>query len=136
MVASLNESVRKLLDDPNPAVLGTVNPDGSPQTSVVWVGRDGDDLLISTAAGRRKERNMRRDPRVSLTVYDRNDPQQYAEIRGVATVAEDVGRQLAVQLEEQYEGPGAGDEYLQLPPEVVRVVVRITPQRILGSVAS
>jgi PPOX class probable F420-dependent enzyme len=135
MVAPLNESVRKLLDDPNPAVLGTVNPDGSPQTSVVWVGRDGDDLLLSTAAGRRKERNMRRDPRVSLTVYDRNDPQQYAEIRGVAAVSEDVGRQFAVRLEEEYEGPGAGDEYLQLPPEVVRVIVRITPQRIRGTAA-
>src|SRR5262245_20006772 len=44
MAASLNDAVRRLLDEPNPAVLGTVNPDGSPQTSVVWVGRDGSDL--------------------------------------------------------------------------------------------
>jgi PPOX class probable F420-dependent enzyme len=135
MTAELNDSVRRLLDEPNPAVLGTINPDGSPQTSVVWVGRDGNDLLISTAAGRRKERNMRRDPRVSLTVLDRGDPQLYAEIRGVATVTEDVGRRFAVRLEEQYSGPGAGDEFLQLPPEVVRVIARITPQRVTGSAA-
>ncbi len=133
MAVSLNDAVRKLLDEPNPAVLGTINPDGSPQTSVVWVARDGSDLLISTAAGRRKERNVQRDPRVSLSVYDRDDPEQYAEVRGLAAVTEDIGRALAVQLAEEYEGPGAGEEYLRLPPEVVRVVVRITPQRVLGS---
>lgn len=135
MAAVLNEQVRELVDDPNPAVLATINPDGSPQTSVVWVGRDGNDLLISTAAGRRKERNIRRDPRVSLTVYDHADPQRYAEIRGLASVTEDAGRALAVQLAEEYEGPGAGAEYLRLPPEVVRVVVRIAPEHVAGSAA-
>jgi PPOX class probable F420-dependent enzyme len=135
MPISLNAAARKILDDPNPAVLGTINPDGSPQTSVVWVGTDGDDLLISTQAGRRKEKNVRRDPRVSLSVYDRDDPQQYVEVRGLATVTEDAGRRVAVALAEKYEGPGAGEEYLQLPPEAVRVTVRITPQRVLGSAA-
>ncbi|MER7517752.1 hypothetical protein [Streptomyces sp. NPDC126499] len=76
-----------------------------------------------------------RDPRVSLTVYDRADPLRYLEVRGTATVAEDVDRKLAVQLAEQYEGPGAGEEYLELPPEVMRVVVRITPRRLIGTVA-
>jgi PPOX class probable F420-dependent enzyme len=131
----LNDAVRKLLDEPNPAVLATVNSDGSPQTSVVWVGRDGDELLISTAAGRRKERNIRRDPRVSLCVYDQADPEQYAEIRGRASVTDDIGRALAVRLAEKYEGPGAGEAFLQLPPEVVRVVVRIVPEHLAGSAA-
>jgi len=131
----LNDAARRLLDDVNPAVLATVNPDGSPQTSVVWVARDGDDLLLSSAAGRRKVTNVERDARISLTVYDRVDPLRYLEIRGTATVAEDLGRKLAVALAEQYEGPGAGQEYLELPPEVVRVVVRITPQRLIGTFA-
>jgi PPOX class probable F420-dependent enzyme len=135
MTASLNDAVRKLLDDPNPAVLATVNPDGSPQTSVVWVGRDGAELVISSQAGRRKEKNSRRDPRVSISVYDRGDPEQYAELRGVATVTEDIGRELAVRLAEVYEGPGAGEEYLRLPPDVVRVVIRITPLRVVGYAA-
>jgi PPOX class probable F420-dependent enzyme len=135
MPVSLNDAVRKLLDDPNPAVLATINADGSPQTSVIWVGRDGDDLVISTAAGRRKDRNIRRDPRVSLSVYDQDDPEQYAEIRGTATVTEDVGRALAVRLGEEYEGPGGGQPFLDLPPEVVRVVVRITPEHIAGRAA-
>lgn len=133
MTAELNDNVRRLLDEPNPAVLATLNPDGSPQTSVVWVTRNGNDLLLSSAAGRRKERNMRRDPRVSLTVADRRDPQLYAEIRGVAAITEDAGRRFAVQLEEQYGGPGAGDQFLQLPPEVIRVIVTITPDRVTGS---
>jgi PPOX class probable F420-dependent enzyme len=135
MTASLSAAARKIIDAPNPAVLATVNPDGSPQTSVVWVGRDGDDLLISSAAGRRKDKNLARDPRVSVTVYDQADPLRYIEVRGLATVAEDPGRQLAVSLAEEYEGPGAGQEYLELPPEVIRIVIRITPQRVLGSAA-
>ncbi|GAA2510394.1 PPOX class F420-dependent oxidoreductase [Streptomyces thermolineatus] len=134
MTVLLNDAVRDLLDAAHPAVLATVNPDGGPQTSVVWVGRDGDDVLISTAAGRRKEKNLRRDPRASLTVYDPRNPDRYAEIRGTTTVTEDAGRELAVRLAEKYEGPGAGEEYLQLPPEHVRVVLRITPRRVLGSV--
>lgn len=130
----LSDAVRQLLDDVNPAVLGTVNADGSPQTSVVWVCREGDDLLISSAAGRRKDRNLRREPRASLTVYDRKDPLRYVEIRGRAGITEDVGRKLAVRLAEEYEGPGAGQEYLDLPPEIVRIVIRITPDHVAGSI--
>ncbi|MCT4354348.1 PPOX class F420-dependent oxidoreductase [Streptomyces sp. Je 1-79] len=136
MTTTLNSAVRALLDDTNPAILGTVHPDGSPQSSVVWVARDGDDLLISSQAGRRKIRNIEADPRVSLIVYDREDPQLYAEIRGTATVTEDAGRALAVAIEEQYEGPGSGQGYLELPPEVVRVVVRVTPTKVLGTAAT
>src|SRR5579859_4466940 len=65
----------------NYAVLATVNPDGSPHTSVMWVGRDGDDLLFSTLEGRVKHRNMLRDPRVSVTVIDSCGP---GELRRVA----------------------------------------------------
>ncbi|WP_205614341.1 pyridoxamine 5'-phosphate oxidase family protein [Streptomyces dangxiongensis] len=78
---------------------------------------------------------MERDARVSLTVYDRAEPLRYLEVCGTATVAEDLGRKPAVALAEQYEGPGAGEEYLALPPEVVRVVVRITPLRLVGTFA-
>jgi PPOX class probable F420-dependent enzyme len=132
---SLSAAARQLLDGRHCAVLATLNPDGSPQTSVVWVARDGDDLLISTQAGRRKEKNMRRDPRVSLCIYDAADSDNYLEVRGRATVTEDEGRKVAVALAEKYEGPGGGEEYLQLPVEAVRVTVRITPERVVGSAA-
>lgn len=131
----LNDEVRRLLDEPNMAVLATINADGSPQTSVVWISRDGADLVISSARGRRKDRNIQRDPRISLSVFDRSDPETYAEIRGRATVTEDPGRALAVRLAEKYEGPGAGQAFLDLPPDVVRVVIRIVPEHVAGTAA-
>jgi PPOX class probable F420-dependent enzyme len=133
VAASLSDAVRKLLDEPNHAVLGTINPDGSPQTSLVWIGLDGDDVVISTAAGRRKERNIQRDPRVSLSVWDRADPELYAELRGLAAVHPDPGRELAVRLGEKYEGPEGGQKFLDLPAEVVRVTIRIAPQHVAGN---
>ncbi|MFK0255506.1 PPOX class F420-dependent oxidoreductase [Streptomyces sp. NPDC090445] len=135
MTIVLNDAVRSLLDAPHPAVLSTLNPDGSPQSSVVWVSRDGGELLVSTEQGRRKERNILRDPRVGLTVFDLANPYLYAEIRGTATVTEDTGRAVAVRIAEEYLGPGGGKEYREAPAEDVRVVVRITPTKILGNAA-
>ncbi|MFI6939901.1 PPOX class F420-dependent oxidoreductase [Streptomyces sp. NPDC050418] len=135
MSVILSEAARRLLDDPNPAILATLNPDGSPQTSPVYVGLDGDDLVIPSQAGRRKHKNLLRDPRVSVTVYDTADPQNYVEVRGTVTITEDVGRRLAVDLDERYDGPGAGDSVLALPPEVQRIVIRITPTHVAGRAA-
>ncbi|MEU8431797.1 PPOX class F420-dependent oxidoreductase [Streptomyces sp. NPDC029216] len=133
MTIALNDTVRQLLDSPHPAVLSTLNPDGSPQSSVVWVTRDGDDVLVSTERGRRKERNMVRDGRVGLTVFDLANPYLYAEIRGTATISEDTGRAVAVRIAEEYLGPGAGKEYGDASDGAVRVVVRITPSKVLGN---
>lgn len=135
MALEMNHAVRSLLDAPYPAVLSTLNPDNSPQSSVVWVSRDGDELLISTTQDRRKARNVLRDPRVSLTVFDMTDPNVYVEVRGTATVTEDTDRAMAVRIAEEYEGPGGGKEYLEAPPEEIRVVVRITPTKLLGNAA-
>ncbi|MFB6523182.1 PPOX class F420-dependent oxidoreductase [Streptomyces sp. NPDC056401] len=135
MTLVLNDTVRKLLDAPHPAVLATLNPDGSPQSSVVWVTRDGDEILISTERGRRKERNIARDARIGLTVFDLANPFLYAEIRGTATVTEDTDRAVAVRIAEEYQGPGAGEEYANAPAEQVRVVVRLTPAKVLGNAA-
>jgi PPOX class probable F420-dependent enzyme len=64
------------------AALTTLMPDGSPQTSVVWCDTDGDVVLVSTMRGFRKERNMRRDPRVTLLCFDPREPLRSLEIRG------------------------------------------------------
>ncbi|WP_330297506.1 PPOX class F420-dependent oxidoreductase [Streptomyces sp. NBC_00503] len=135
MTVELNETVKQLLDAPHPVVLSTINPDGSPQSSVVWVTREGGDLLISTERGRRKERNMLRDARVGLTVFDLANPFLYAEIRGTATVTEDIGRAVALRIAEEYVGPEAAKEYGTAPAERVRVVVRVTPTKVLGNAA-
>lgn len=132
---SLSDAARKLVDGGNPGILATINADGSPQTSVVWVGREADEVVISTTAGRRKDVNLRRDPRASLLVIAKDDPAEYVEIRGSAVVTEDVGRAIAYRLAEHYEGEGAGQEYLDLPAEEVRTVIRITPTKLTGPAA-
>jgi PPOX class probable F420-dependent enzyme len=124
----LNDNVRKLVDGRNFAVVATTNADGSPQSSVVWITRDGDDLLFATVRGRRKERNLRRDPRVSVTVLDDANGYDYAEIRGTATMTEQGGRELINELSRKYQDTDFPAE----PADVVRVVVRISPRHVVG----
>ena len=127
----LSEAALRLVDGKNYAVLATVNPDGSPQTSVVWVGRDGDDLVFSTVEGRVKHRNMLRDPRVSVTVIDSSDPENYVELRGRVSMTPDVGRRVDTQLSRKYDGKDPGQDR----PGAVRVVVRMVVQKATGYAA-
>jgi len=127
----LNDATLRLLDGKNYAVLATVNPDGSPQTSVIWVGRDGGDVLFSTVEGRVKHRNMVRDPRVSISVIDWVDPENYIELRGRVSMTPDVGRQLDTQLSWKYDGKDPGVDR----PGAVRVVVRLVVEKITGHAA-
>ena len=109
-------------------VLATVNPDGSPQTSVMWVGRDGDDLLFSTVAWRVKHRNMSRDPRVSVTVIDSADQENYVELRGRVSMTPDVGRRFDTELSWKYDGKDPEPDR----PGAVRVVVRMVVEKATG----
>ncbi|AHH93801.1 PPOX class F420-dependent oxidoreductase [Kutzneria viridogrisea] len=131
MASSLNDAGRALVDGPNFATIATINPDGSPQTSVVWVARDGADLLFSTVVGRKKDRNLRRDPRVSVSIFDIAQPYSYIEVRGEVTLTEEGGRELINSLSQKY----TGADYTADGPEDVRVVVRLTPQRVVGTAA-
>ena len=128
MAIPLSDATLRLVDGKNYAVLATVNPDGSPQTSVVWVGRDGDELLFSTVEGRVKHRNMRRDPRVSVTVIDWSDPENYVELRGRVSMTPDHGRRLDTQLSWKYDGRDPGQDR----PGAVRVVVRMEVEKATG----
>ena len=105
MGITLNHEIRRLLDGRHFAVLATINPDGGPQTSAMWVGREGDQVLFSTVAGLRKHRNLERDPRVSVTVIDSDDPYNYVELRGRATIEPDVGRAFDIGLSHTYDRP-------------------------------
>ena len=128
MGIQLSDATVALLDGRNYAVLATINPDGSPQTSVMWIGRDGHDLLFSTVEGRVKHRNMRRDPRVSVTVIDSSDPENYVELRGRVSMTPDVGRQFDTQLSWKYEGKDPAPDR----PGAVRVVVRMVVDKVTG----
>jgi PPOX class probable F420-dependent enzyme len=131
MSISLSDATVALLDGKNYAILATINPDGSPQTSVLWVGRDGNDLLFSTVAGRVKHRNMERDPRVSVTVLDSADPENYVELRGRVSMTPDAGRVLDTRLAWKYDGRDPGEDR----PGAVRVVVRMVVEKVTGYAA-
>ena len=131
MSISLSDATVALVDGKNYAILATINPDGSPQTSVLWVGRDGHDLLFSTVAGRVKHRNMERDPRVSVTVLDSADPENYVELRGRVVMTPDVGRQVDTELSWKYDGKDPQPDR----PGAVRVIVRMVVEKATGYAA-
>ncbi|GAB3707063.1 PPOX class F420-dependent oxidoreductase [Mariniluteicoccus flavus] len=125
-MTTLSEGAKALLDAPNYAVLGTLNPDGSPQLTTMWVGRDGDQLLFSTVEGRQKPKNLARDPRVSVMIMDPESPFRYLEVRGTAEVQRDEGS-LINDLSHKY----VGQDYATEPEGTVRVVVRVTPTKVI-----
>ena len=79
---TLSDQVKRLLDGPNFAHLATLMADGSPQIAPVWVGREGDRILIATGEGSLKARNTRRDARVALSLLDFANPYEEVQIRG------------------------------------------------------
>ena len=82
MPASLSAEAKALIDRPNFAHLATLMPDGSPQSVPVWVGREGDRLLVCTGEGSLKGKNTRRDPRVALSIVDFTNPYEEVQLRG------------------------------------------------------
>ena len=82
MPAPLSAEARALIDRPNFAHLATLMPDGAPQSAPVWVGREGDRLLVCTGEGSLKGRNTRRDPRVAVSIVDFRDPYEEVQLRG------------------------------------------------------
>jgi len=81
MSMPLSQDVKQLIDGPNFAHLATLMADGSPQSVPVWVGREGDRILVCTGEGSLKARNTRRDPRVALSIVDFRDPYREVQIR-------------------------------------------------------
>lgn len=82
MAISLSQEIKQLLDSPNFAHLATLMPDGSPHSVPVWVGREGDRIIICTGESSLKAKNTRRDPRVALSIVDFHNPYSEAQIRG------------------------------------------------------
>jgi len=82
MAVALSPEVKQLIDRPNFAHLATLMPDGSPNSTPVWVGREGDHLVICTGEGSLKAKNTKRDPRVALSIVDFTNPYEEVQIRG------------------------------------------------------
>lgn len=112
------------------ANVATLMPDGSPQVTPMWVDYDGTYVLVNTARGRQKDRNLRRDPRVALTIMDPDNPYRYLLIRGrVAEITEQGAVEHIDALAKKYTG---ADKYQNLQPGEVREIIKIQPEQVTG----
>ena len=127
MSATIPETYRDLLEGKALAHLATLMPDGRPQVTPVWCDLDGGHVRVNSARGRQKDRNMRRDPRVALSLCDPENPYRCLEIRGaVEEMTEEGGDAHIDALAKKYLGV---DEYPYRREGEVRVIYRIAPER-------
>lgn len=126
---TLNAAAKALLGTPVIANLATVAPDGSPHVTPVWVDTDGDDVVINTAEGRAKTRNLRASAKVAVSVVDPGDPYRVVALQGtVAEITTDGAEAHIDALARKYLGV---DTYPMRQPGEERVKVRIRPHRVL-----
>jgi PPOX class probable F420-dependent enzyme len=135
MSAVIPQSHLDLITGPIPAILATVAPNGQPENTVVWCSWDGEHVLVNTVVGRRKDRNMRHNPRVALTAVDPADPYRWLDVRGyVEEIIPDEGFANINAHAKLYEGV---DEYyggyapIERRGTEERVVAKIKPVRVL-----
>ncbi len=116
-----------LFQKPCFANLATLMPDGQPQVTPVWCDYDGTYVVVNTAKGRQKDRNMRRDRRVALSIMDAKNPYRYLEIRGtVAEITEEGASAHIDKMAKKYLGL---DKYPNAQPGEVRVLYKIRPEK-------
>lgn len=124
-MATIPASHRDILTGPNYAHLATLMKDGSPQVTPVWVDVDGDTVIINTAEGRTKTRNLDRDGRVAISVHDQANPYRYIQIRGKVIEKTSAGADEHInRLAKKYLGQ---DTYPFSRPGEVRVLYKIEP---------
>lgn len=126
-MVQLSDQAKKLLDGKNFACVATVMPDGSPQVAPVWIERDGDDVLINATVSRQRYKNLKRDPRVAVAVFDMANPYSKVLIRGEATsITTDGAEEHIDRLSMKYNGK----KYPNHVPEDPRVTIRISPSKV------
>jgi PPOX class probable F420-dependent enzyme len=131
MAVPLTQEHVKLLKEPLIGVVATLNRDGSPQLTPVWIDTDGTHVIFNTAEGRVKSRNLRRDPRVAVSVFDpANAYSRVLNVQGRAVVITQSGAEEHIdQLSRKYTG---STPYPAHDPAHPRLIVKILPERITG----
>jgi PPOX class probable F420-dependent enzyme len=132
-MVDISPPARAVIDSGRLAHIVTINADGSPHVTVVWVGLDGDDIVIGKLAVDQKIRNIRRDPRVSLSIEAEGDQygmQHYLVVEGTARIEQGGAPALLKRLAQRYIGPGTDFPPMPNPPE--GYVIRISPTRVRG----
>lgn len=128
MPATIPASHRDIIEKPNFGHLATLMPDGSPQVTPVWVDLDGDTILINTAEGRVKTRNLDRDGRVAISIADQQNPYRYIQVRGRVLERTHEGADAHIdRLAKKYLGQ---DTYPFRRPGEQRVIYRIQPEHV------
>jgi PPOX class probable F420-dependent enzyme len=126
MAGAIPEKYRDLFTKRAFASLTTLMPDGSPQTTPVWVDIDGDEVIFNSAKGRQKDKNVRRDPRVAMAIIDPDNPYRYLEVRGKVTEITEEGADDHInKMAKKYLGQ---DKYPYRQPGEVRVIYKIRPE--------
>ncbi|TMC99624.1 MAG: PPOX class F420-dependent oxidoreductase [Chloroflexi bacterium] len=131
-MAALSDAAREVLESGHLAHLATINPDGSPQVTLVWIGLEGDEIVSGHLGDHLKLRNVRRDPRAVVSVESggrTNGLDHYLVIRGTARVTEGGAPELLQRLAHVYLGP---DVTFPPPGAPGGYVLRITPERVSG----
>jgi len=130
----ITPEIRRALTSGRLAHFVTINPDGSPQLSIVWIGVEDDEIVIGHLMGGRKVANIARDPRVALTIEAEGASDiglaNYLIVHGSARLVEGGGPELLQRLAEVYLGPGVNFPPMENPP--AGHVIRITPRRFAG----
>ncbi|HEY4748800.1 MAG TPA: PPOX class F420-dependent oxidoreductase [Steroidobacteraceae bacterium] len=109
------------------AHLATLMADGNPQSTPVWVDYDGQNVVINTAEGRQKDKNMQRDGRVALSISDPDNPYRYLEVRGHVVERTHTGADQHIDaMAKKYLGQ---DKYPYRRPGEVRVIYKVAPER-------
>ena len=133
-MAGIPDSARRILEGPGLAHLVTLEPDGRPQVSIVWVGLDGDEVVAAHLPDHRKLRNIRRDPRVALSIeagtYNQLGLIEYLVVHGRARVTEGGAPELLQRLARVYLGPGVKFPPMDDPPP--GYITRIAVERVGG----
>jgi PPOX class probable F420-dependent enzyme len=124
----LPEKIAKMFLDTNFGFVSTLNKDGSPQLTTVWVDYDGRHILFNTAEGRAKPKNLRKDPRVAVAIADKGNPYQFATVRGkVVEMTHDGADAHIDKMAKKYLNQ---DKYPFRQPGEKRLIVKIEPQKI------
>ena len=126
----LNDDVRMILDQPHFAVLATINQDGSPQQTVMWYELIGDQIMMNTEAGRTKEGNILRDPRVSVCVEDRYN---YITLTGRAALEYDADQsQIDIaRLARRYQPPQKAEQLIANFQQETRITIWIDIEHVI-----
>lgn len=123
----LTEQAKKLIDGRNLASVATLMPDGSPQVAPVWVDREGDIVVINATVKRQRYRNLKRDPRVALCVFDLDNLYSKVHIRGRAIeITKDGAEDHIDKLSMKYRGR----KYPDHRPKEPRIIIRIEPEHV------